>query len=78
MTLRSDSDAPPDEEFEPCPRGPKPPLTERVADALQSHVISAFETAIDQGMHPTEALGVILSWMSGEMARIQPGKRPAR
>jgi hypothetical protein len=80
MTLRSESDASPDEEFEPCRGLPKPPVSDRVADALQSHLIRAFETAIDQGMQPAEALGVILSWVSSETARLQPrkGRSPAR
>ena len=44
---------------------------DRLADALQSQVINAFEAAIYQGMRPMDALAVILSWMSSEMMRIQ-------
>jgi hypothetical protein len=75
MTLRLEPDAFPEEEDEPCPCPPKPPVTDRIADALQSHIIRAFEAAIDQGMQPAEALGVILTCVSSEMARIQPDKR---
>jgi hypothetical protein len=74
MTLRLEPDASPDEEDEPCSGPPKRPVTDRIADALQSQIIRAFEAAIDQGMQPAEALGVILSCVSSEMTRIQPGK----
>ncbi len=43
----------------------------KLADALQSQIINAFEAAIYQGMRPKDALAVILSWMSSEMMRIQ-------
>ncbi len=50
----------------------KPPETgDKLADALQSQLIDAFEAAIYQGMRPMDALSVVLSWMSSEMARIQ-------
>jgi hypothetical protein len=50
----------------------KPPSPgDKLADALQSQVINAFEGAIYQGMRPMDALAVILSWMSSEMTRIQ-------
>ena len=51
---------------------------DKLADALQSRVINAFEAAIDQGMSPTDALAAILAWMSTEMMRIQAdqAKRP--
>ena len=44
---------------------------DKLADALQSQIINAFEAAIYQGMRPMDALAVILSWMSSEMMRIQ-------
>jgi hypothetical protein len=75
MTLRLEPDASPDEENEPCSGLPKPPATDRIAEALQSQIIRAFEVAIDQGMQPVEALSVILSCVSTEMGRIKPGKR---
>jgi hypothetical protein len=75
MTLRIEPDASPDEEPEPCSGLPKPPVMDRVADALQSRVIWAFETAIDEGMQPADALGAILACVSSEMGRLQPGKR---
>ena len=50
--------------------------SDNLADALQSNIINAFEAAIDQGLRPTDALAVILSWMSSEMMRI-PGKPAA-
>jgi hypothetical protein len=78
MTLRLEPDASPDFEDEPCSGLPKPPAADRIADELQSQIIRAFEAAIDQGMHPAEALGVILSCVSSEMARIQLGKRNIR
>lgn len=53
-----------------CPREPRAP-GDKLADALQSQIINAFEAAIYQGMHPTDALAVILTWMSSEMTRIQ-------
>jgi hypothetical protein len=81
MTLRIEPDSSfPDEEYEPCYGPPKAPAAERLADALQSHLIKAFEASIDQGMKPEEALAVMLSWMSSEMARLESGDRarPAR
>ena len=47
------------------------PREDKLADALQSQVINAFEAAIYQGMRPMDALAVMLSWMSSEMMRIQ-------
>ncbi len=44
---------------------------DKIADALQSQVINAFEAAIYDGMRPMDALSVILAWMSSEMTRIQ-------
>ncbi len=59
----------PNETDDCCPG--TPPAEDKIADALQSQIISAFEAAIYQGMRPMDALAVILSWMSSEMARIQ-------
>ncbi len=53
------------------PSRPLQPASKRGADALQSHVISGFETAVEQGMHPMDALALILNWVSSEMVRIQ-------
>jgi hypothetical protein len=53
-----------------CPCKPRAP-GDKLADALQSQIINAFESAIYQGMRPMDALAVILSWMSSEMTRIQ-------
>ena len=44
---------------------------DKLADALQSQVINAFEAAIYEGMRLMDALAVILSWMSSEMMRIK-------
>ena len=53
-----------------CPGKPRLPQ-DKLADALQSEIINAFEAAIEQGMSPMDALAAILSWMSSEMTRIQ-------
>jgi hypothetical protein len=53
-----------------CPDKPRVPA-DKLADALQSQIINAFEAAIYQGMRPMDALAVILTWMSSEMMRIQ-------
>jgi hypothetical protein len=53
-----------------CPGEPRVPA-DKLADALQSQIINAFEAAIYQGMRPMDALAVILAWMSSEMMRIQ-------
>lgn len=53
------------------PSHPQPPISKKAADILQSRVIHSFETAVDQGMSPLEALSTILSWVSLEMGRIQ-------
>ena len=43
------------------------------AELLQSRVIEAFETAIQQGMGPYSAMGVILEWASTELNRFCAG-----
>ena len=53
------------------PSHPQPPVSKKAADILQSRVIQSFETALDQGMQPLDALSTILSWVSSEMGRIQ-------
>ena len=52
------------------PYQPEPQLPKKAADLLQSHLINGFETAIEQGMRPADALAVVLSWVSSEMVRI--------
>ena len=52
------------------PGQPEPLLPRKAADILQSHLINGFETALEQGMRPADALAVILSWVSSEMARV--------
>ena len=69
MPLRESCPMPPNETDDCCPG--KPRVGDKLADALQSQIINAFEAAIYQGMRPMDALAVILSWMSSEMARIQ-------
>jgi hypothetical protein len=56
------------------PSHPQPLIPKKAADVLQSRVIHSFETAVDQGMQPLEALSAILSWVSLEMGRIQVGR----
>ncbi len=58
----------------PC--RPEPMVHKNAADILQAHLISGFETALEQGMHPADALAVVLSWASSEMMRI--GRDQAR
>jgi len=53
------------------PSHPQPPISKKAADILQSRVIHSFETALDQGMQPLEALSTILSWVALEMGRVQ-------
>ncbi len=57
------------EELFPCRAQPLVPKI--AADTLQSHVISGFEAALEQGMHPMDALASILSWVSSEMGRVR-------
>jgi hypothetical protein len=52
------------------PGQPEPLLPKRAADILQSHLINGFETALEQGMRPADALAVVLGWVSSEMVRI--------
>ncbi len=52
------------------PGQPESLLPPRAADILQSHLINAFETALEQGMRPADALAVVLGWVSSEMVRI--------
>jgi hypothetical protein len=56
------------------PRHPESLVPKKAAERLQSHLIGGFEAALDQGMRPADALGVILSWVSAEMVRIAPEK----
>ncbi|MFT4078312.1 hypothetical protein [Rhodomicrobium sp.] len=53
------------------PGNPQPLIAEHVSDMLQSQLTNAFEAALCEGMQPTDALAVMLSWMSSEMMRIQ-------
>ncbi len=52
------------------PGQPEPLLPKRAADILQSHLINGFETALEHGMRPADALAVVLCWVSSEMVRI--------
>ena len=56
------------------PSEPEPLVSKKAADKLQSHLINGFETALDQGMRPGDALAVILCWVSSEMVRIGSDK----
>ncbi|MBI4723753.1 MAG: hypothetical protein HY765_01645 [Rhodomicrobium sp.] len=48
-----------------------PLISKKAADKLQSHMITGFEAALDQGMRPLDALALILCWVSSEMVRIR-------
>lgn len=52
----------------PC--DPKPLVSKKAADVLQSSLIDGFEAALDQGMQPADALAVVLCWVSSEMVRL--------
>lgn len=70
MSLRETCFAPAIETDELSSGTPQLPA-DKIADALQSQIINAFEAAIYQGMRPMDAIAVILSWMSSEVTRIQ-------
>ncbi len=53
------------------PGRPEPLVPKKVADLLQSHLISGFETALEQGLHPSDALALILCWASSELVRVR-------
>ena len=52
------------------PGQPEPLLHKKAADLLQSQLINGFESAVEQGMRPADALAIILSWVSSEMGRV--------
>jgi predicted deacylase len=56
------------------PGQPEPLVPKKAVDILQSHLINGFETALDQGMRPGDALAVVLCWVSSEMVRIGSDK----
>ena len=56
------------------PDQPEPLLPKGAADVLESNLISAFETAVEQGMRPADALAAVLCWVSSEMVRTGPDK----
>lgn len=56
------------------PGQPDPLLSKKAADRLQSHLINGFETALEQGMRPSDALAIVLCWVSSEMVRIGSDK----
>jgi len=60
------------------PGNPKPLIAEHVSDMLQSQLTNAFEAALCQGVQPTDALAIMLSWMSCEMMRIQSDGHSSR
>jgi hypothetical protein len=70
MSLNDSCLIPQNETEDSCSRKSRLP-GDKLADALQSQIINAFEAAIYQGMRPMDALAVILSWMSSEMTRTQ-------
>lgn len=47
-----------------------PAVENAVAEALQSKLIDAFESALLQGMSSSEALALILAWASSEVNRV--------
>ena len=55
-----------EELFARCPR---PLVSEKAINILQSHLITGFEAAVDLGLPPQDALSVILSWVSSELGR---------
>jgi len=56
------------------PANPSPLISEKASDVLESQLTTAFEAALHKGMPPMDALGIILSWTSSEMMRIQVGQ----
>jgi hypothetical protein len=71
MSLRNELRATPRDVDALFPGNPQPLIAEHVSDMLQSQLTNAFEAALCEGMLPTDALAVMLSWMSSEMMRIQ-------
>lgn len=69
MSIRNRSRIIPNETKELFPINPL--VSKKAADMLESQLTDAFESALYQGMRPTDALRVILSWTSSEMMRIQ-------
>ncbi len=51
--------------------GPSPIVQNASAEALQSKLIDAFESALAQGMSPLEALTTILEWLTVELHRVR-------
>lgn len=51
-------------------RRQEPAAPKKAADILQSHLISGFEAAVEQGMHPADALAIVLSWAAAELSRV--------
>jgi hypothetical protein len=51
--------------------GLSPSIENAGAEALQSKLIDAFESAVLQGMYPLDALSVILEWVSSELNRVR-------
>ena len=50
--------------------GQEPAAPKTAAELLQSHLIRGFEAALEEGMHPADALAVVLSWAALEASRI--------
>jgi hypothetical protein len=46
---------------------------EECTGQLKSALIAAFETAIDQGLPPQNAIATVLEWVSEECARLNAG-----
>ncbi len=44
---------------------------EKCAEDLKSLLIVSFETAIDEGLPPREALAIVLGWAADECARLK-------
>ncbi len=52
------------------PSRPQPLIPKKAADMLESHLITGFEAALEQGVKPADALALVLSWVSSEMVRL--------
>jgi hypothetical protein len=48
-----------------------PSIENAGAEALESKLIDAFESALQQGVTPLEALSIILEWASSELHRFR-------
>jgi hypothetical protein len=44
----------------------------KIADDFEAALVTAYERALEEGMRPDSAIGIVLNWLSVEFLRCTP------